>query len=424
MAAAKSSGVSTSVSNVTGRSTYIASCLCAWTTALPHPSPVHASSSPNSTRRNKSGGAVTSPYRDTTSGASVPRAAATSIASVSALTRTMSPSITTAASTSGPSAFKPWCREPLVGPVKSGLTANTTERSFSSVRSRSPSWPMTTTTGESPAARARRAARRISDSPSSWSSILFWPMRREAPAARITPATRRVSVGRGMDRRLALAQRAGTPAGAHREDLGNHRQRHLLRPVGADVETDGPVHETLVHGRRSSDVLEDALGALARPEHADVGDGSGHERPEIRLVVGEVVGHDDGVARCVERQRAREPVALALHEQRRRREALPGEIPGPPIHHDHPEAHVRREARERPGVVPRAEDHKLGRRLEHVDEHRAPGDLVDPGLVAAEQLARPRRRSAIHVDRAEVPFSRVARDDQPLAPSPFPLPRQ
>src|SRR5256885_3328808 len=53
MAAAKSSGVSTSVSNVTGRSTYIASRLWACTTALPHPSPVHASSSPNSARRNR-----------------------------------------------------------------------------------------------------------------------------------------------------------------------------------------------------------------------------------------------------------------------------------------------------------------------------------------------------------------------------------
>src|SRR5438034_5615378 len=60
-AAAKSSGVSTSTSSASGRSTYMASCLCAWTTALPHPSPVHASSSPNSARRNNSGGAVTPP---------------------------------------------------------------------------------------------------------------------------------------------------------------------------------------------------------------------------------------------------------------------------------------------------------------------------------------------------------------------------
>src|SRR6266545_738939 len=234
-----------------------------------------------------------------TSGASVPRAAATSIASVSALTRTMSPSITTAASTSGPSLFKPWCNDPLVGPVKSGFTANSTGRSFNSARARSASWPITTTTGESPAARARWAARRISDSPSSWSSILFLPMRREAPAASITPATRSMSVGGGMDRRRALTQRPGPPARAHREDLGDHRQRHLLRPVGADVEAHGPVHPTLVHARRGGDILEDALGALARPEHPDVRDGRADQRPQVRLVVGEVVGHDDGVTRRV-----------------------------------------------------------------------------------------------------------------------------
>src|SRR5207253_3216290 len=48
-------------SSAIGRSTYIASWRCACTTALPHPSPVQASSSGNSARRNNSGGAVTSP---------------------------------------------------------------------------------------------------------------------------------------------------------------------------------------------------------------------------------------------------------------------------------------------------------------------------------------------------------------------------
>src|SRR5712691_11353884 len=121
-------------------------------------------------------------------------------------------------------------------------------RPASSARRRSASWPSTITTGESPASRARRAARRTSDSPSSSSSILFRPMRREAPAASTMPATRGAGPPRpppplrgGLDRRPALAQRGGPPARAYRQDLRDDGQRALLRPVGPDVEAHGAV---------------------------------------------------------------------------------------------------------------------------------------------------------------------------------------
>src|SRR2546426_8137592 len=225
------------------------------------------------------------------------------MASVSAVTRTMSPSITTTASTSGPSAFRPGCNEPLVGPVESGLTAKSSGRSFSSARRRSASWPITTTTGDSPAPRARFAARRIKDSPSSTSSILFLPMRRDAPAARITPATRGGSVARGMNGGTALPQRPGPASGAHREHLRNHGECHLLRAVGPDVQAHGPVHPRLVHRPLAGQVSEDALRALARAQHYDISDGRLQEGAHVRLIVREVVIHHDGVTLGVERQR-------------------------------------------------------------------------------------------------------------------------
>src|SRR5207247_9297236 len=129
-AVAKSSGVSTSVSAAPGQSTYTASARCACTTALPHPSPLQASSSPNKARRNSSGGAVTSPYRDTTSGASVPRAAATRPLSICSVTSPLSPSITTAARTSEPSCSRPLCNDPLVGPVQSEFTTDSPDTPF------------------------------------------------------------------------------------------------------------------------------------------------------------------------------------------------------------------------------------------------------------------------------------------------------
>src|SRR3989449_7873932 len=105
-----------------------------------------------------------------------------------------------------------------------------------------------------------------------------------------------------MDRRGALAQRPGATARPNGEDLGDHGQRHLLRPVGADVEPDGPIHSPFLYLRLGGEGAEDALSALARPEHPDVRRRRLEERPYVRQIVREVVGHDDGVARGVERQ--------------------------------------------------------------------------------------------------------------------------
>src|SRR3989441_5077345 len=73
-----------------------------------------------------------------------------------------------------------------------------------------------------------------------------------------------------MDRRGALAQRPRATARPNGEDLGDHGQRHLLRPVGADVEPDGPVHPPFLYLRLGGEGAEDALSALPRPEHPDV----------------------------------------------------------------------------------------------------------------------------------------------------------
>src|SRR3989475_7973111 len=167
---------------------------------------------------------------------------------------------------------------------------------------RSPaSWPSTITTGESPASRARRAVRRTSDSPSSSSSILLRPMRREAPAASTTPATRSAGAGAppsirgGMDRRLALAQRVGPPTRAHGQDLRDDGQRDLLRPVGPDVEAHGAVDPrcvALAERPRRAQSLEHPLGALPRSQHPDVGGRRPDQGPQAALVVREVSGLD------------------------------------------------------------------------------------------------------------------------------------
>src|SRR5207245_8180563 len=137
----------------------------------------------------------------------------------------------------------------------------------------SPRCPSTPRRGASPASRARRAARRTSASPSGSSNILLRPMRRGAPAASATPATRGAgapsSLRSGMDRRLALAQRVGPPTRAHRQDLRDDGQRDLLRPVGPDVEAHGAVDPRRValaeRGGRTQD-LEHPLRALARSQ--------------------------------------------------------------------------------------------------------------------------------------------------------------
>src|SRR5690349_23894402 len=149
---------------------------------------------------------------------------------------------------------------------------------------RSGSCPITTTTGDRPAASAWRTMRRISDSPSSSSSNLFLPIRRDAPAARITPATRTPSVGRGMDRDGALAERPSPAPGAHRENLRDHREGDLLRAVRPDVQPDGAIHAALVQRPPpppGGEVAKDPLGALPRTQQPDLRHGAREQGADI-----------------------------------------------------------------------------------------------------------------------------------------------
>ena len=132
--------------------------------------------------------------------------------------------------------------------------------------------------------------------------------------------------------------------------------------------------------------------------------------------------HDDGVARRVQGQDFGELVAGALHEQRRRREAVVGQIAGPAVRYDDAKPHVRGKAHERPGVVTRTAHDELRRGDEQIEEHRAAADLVDTRLLRSEQLARPRRGGRIEVSRPQVAHGAVGSDDQPFPVSRYPFP--
>src|SRR4029077_13381792 len=113
--------------------------------------------------------------------------------------------------------------------------------------------------------------------------------------------------------------------------------------------------------------------------------------------------------------------APAFHQQRRHREPLGRQETGPPVDYHHSESDVRREANQRAGIVARAEHDQLWRRDEQVDEHRAAGDLVHPGLARFDQLTRLGRRAGVQVFRAKITFNSFRGNDRtsPLSPLPF-----
>ncbi len=78
-----------------------------------------------------------------------------------------------------------------------------------------------------------------------------------------------------MDSPGAVAEHAAGAVVMHGLDLGNHRQGDLLRCLGADVEADGAVEAGEVgvgeRGVFGLQLADDALGALARSQRADVG---------------------------------------------------------------------------------------------------------------------------------------------------------
>src|SRR5438132_10808509 len=92
-----------------------------------------------------------------------------------------------------------------------------------------------TTTIASAVAATCRTPRRTMVSPPRSRRSLFRPMRVDEPAASTTAATRGCS---RMDRHRPLSQVAGLAAGPHGEKLGQDAERHLLRPVRAQVEAD------------------------------------------------------------------------------------------------------------------------------------------------------------------------------------------
>src|SRR5262245_26189490 len=122
-------------------------------------------------------------------------------------------------------------------------------------------------TGSRPAALAARTARRTTRSPSSSKRSLLRPMRDDVPAASTTPATAPVR-STGMNEAFPFPQVPRLAAGQHGEEFGDHAQRNLFRPIGAEIEAHGPEHAAVSFGAQ---LTKQVVDAVAWSEHADVG---------------------------------------------------------------------------------------------------------------------------------------------------------
>src|SRR5712691_3755396 len=116
---------------------------------------------------------------------------------------------------------------------------------------------------------------------------LFFPMRLEVPAARITPATRSAF----MDASALRPQMHGLAPGAHRQHLGDDADRHLLRSFGAQVE---PYRREDLLRIGGAELPQDLLLARARAEKTQVGERLRQERAQPVAVVDERVRLHDG----------------------------------------------------------------------------------------------------------------------------------
>src|SRR5262249_5606535 len=186
---------------------------------------------------------------------------------MAAETSGMSARRTTTAPASSETAATPARREVFMPRAWSGFTTLRTVRPESSRSTRSASCPRTTATGSRPAARAVRAARRTSDSPSNERSSLFRPRRAERPAARTTPGMPGPASA-GMDRPFLLAQRPGRARSADREQLRHDRERDLLRALRPEVEADRGEDALAGPG---ADLRKDLGPARPRTEETHVG---------------------------------------------------------------------------------------------------------------------------------------------------------
>src|SRR5262252_6430641 len=125
-----------------------------------------------------------------------------------------------------------------------------------SARTRSASWPSTTTTGSRPAFVAVPSARLTTVSPSSASRSLFCPIRVDNPAARITAAT----VASDMDSPGPFSQVLRLSPRVHRQQFCHDAQTDLLGTVRADVEADRSENASTIRAIRDAELGEHLLG--------------------------------------------------------------------------------------------------------------------------------------------------------------------
>src|SRR5436305_12524505 len=217
------------------------------------------------------GGATTPSYVEITRGGCSRRKESTNVRTIVASTSGMSPSRTTAPSTSSASARTPARNDVFMPAAYSGLCTGVQERPRNSASTRSRSWPTIASTGSSRAESAVSTARRTRLRLPIRTSILLRPIRVDRPAARTTPATRSPV----MDTALSRAQMASGPPCVHGQELGDDADRHLLGTVRADVETDGCKQLLVVPGERAKYFLL----ARAWPEQAEIGERLSRERP-------------------------------------------------------------------------------------------------------------------------------------------------
>src|SRR6267143_1479408 len=111
-----------------------------------------------------------------------------------------------------------------------------------------------------------------------------------------------------------------------------------------------------------------------------------------------------------------EPIPGAAEQEARwRREALRGQEGAAVIDDGHLEAGLRRQGRQRAGVVARAEDHQGGRWAEHVEEDGPAGELIEAALARLQELRGALGRGAVHLRRSGRARQLAAREHQRAA---------
>src|SRR6267378_1178022 len=254
-------------------------------------------------------------------------------------------------------------------------------------------------------------ARRSTLVPPSRRKSLLRPIRLEVPAASTTPAMRPARSS-FMDASPLGAQVLRLAACVDREHLRDDADRDLLRTVGAEVEAHR--REQLV-GLGGAELAQDLLLPRARPEQPQVGERLAEQRAQPIAVVLQGVRLDDGEMAPPQGE-AVEPIPGAAEQEARwRREALRGQEGAAVIDDGHLESGLRRQGRQRAGVVARAEHHQGGRREEHVEEDGAAVDLIEAALARLQELRSSLGGGAVDLRRAGRARQLAAREHQRAA---------